>query len=628
LRLIEVTFGTEWVHDFECVDNYWTRRPGGGKYFYIPYPTWDAAQENDPDITRWFYRYWDSTWMSQYFVGQPRAPDYDAAGNMTYEGTQFQSIPNSNLALNYDYDAENRLIRVYNAYWRVNFAYDYMSRMVRQYTEINEDDYWSLEIDWRFVYDGNRMIARYLADGGISPYESLVWGLDISQSAEGAGGIGGLAVLFRHGANKRYVPGYDERGNVILLYGVDESTYGYVVSEYEYSDHGELLRATGWTGPSTRVGYDPVYNSFRWQTKWWLHAAAGTDNGKVFNLYNFGYRWYHPGHGRFINRDPIGEEGGINLYAYVGNDPVNRWDWMGWWCFDIYEIVEVTGGSNGRVESRGNQYDYLKTVCIDELSEISEETGEIIPFNVTNGGNSGGGGGGGGRGSAENSTPKPAQGDLSHLPGCSELKALLESGIWQPTLTSESFIPDARVGVVPLGLTGFEQFHGDGRDFLAAPSDGSPGQTSRMSVSVGYDAGSFAVSPSFRIDPSIRTRWWGMTSTTATGAPSSMSGYSMYTGSSVTLGIAYSGSNPLAPYVVNPGTGNPNNIRMQAAVSLDFTTGLLTGTYNRSLFPAAQLFFDGRPIANLPASSMGPAALMAINEQGQINSVQVCDPSK
>jgi hypothetical protein len=37
--------------------------------------------------------------------------------------------------------------------------------------------------------------------------------------------------------------------------------------------------------------------TFRWQTKWWLHAAAGTDNGKVFDLYNFGYRWYHPGHG-------------------------------------------------------------------------------------------------------------------------------------------------------------------------------------------------------------------------------------------------------------------------------------------------------------------------------------------
>jgi RHS repeat-associated protein len=362
--------GTEWVYDYEQDDYYWTRRPGAGKYFYIPYPTWDAAQENDPDITRWFYRYWDSTWMSQYFVGQPREPAYDAAGNMTYEGTG--GNPSSNLALNYDYDAENRLIRVYNAYWRVNFAYDYMSRMVRQYTEINEDDYWSLEIDWRFVYDGNRMIARYLADGGISPYESLVWGLDISQSAEGAGGIGGLAVLFRHGANKRYVPGYDERGNVILLYGVDESTYGYVVSEYEYSDHGELLRATGWTGPSTRVGYDPVYNSFRWQTKWWLHAAAGTDNGKVFDLYNFGYRWYHPGHGRFINRDPIGEAGGINLYAYVGNDPVNKNDWMGLCNFNHPKNRQNISNSKPGLCNDGDDDDEWDSELLDEMGGIDD----------------------------------------------------------------------------------------------------------------------------------------------------------------------------------------------------------------------------------------------------------------
>ena len=33
--------------------------------------------------------------------------------------------------------------------------------------------------------------------------------------------------------------------------------------------------------------------------------------------------------GRFINRDPIEEEGGNNLYAFVGNSPLNRVDWLG-----------------------------------------------------------------------------------------------------------------------------------------------------------------------------------------------------------------------------------------------------------------------------------------------------------
>src|SRR5690606_8521129 len=50
-----------------------------------------------------------------------------------------------------------------------------------------------------------------------------------------------------------------------------------------------------------------------------------------------GYRYYSPSMGRFINRDPIGEQGGLNLHAFVGNDPVNAVDVLGlmrqvcWW---------------------------------------------------------------------------------------------------------------------------------------------------------------------------------------------------------------------------------------------------------------------------------------------------------
>jgi uncharacterized protein RhaS with RHS repeats len=37
-------------------------------------------------------------------------------------------------------------------------------------------------------------------------------------------------------------------------------------------------------------------------------------------------RWYDPQEKRFITEDPIGLDGGINLYAYVGNDPLNKVD--------------------------------------------------------------------------------------------------------------------------------------------------------------------------------------------------------------------------------------------------------------------------------------------------------------
>jgi RHS repeat-associated protein len=47
--------------------------------------------------------------------------------------------------------------------------------------------------------------------------------------------------------------------------------------------------------------------------------------GLVFTL----YRAYDPATGRWLSRDPIGETGGINLYGYVSNNPVNLWDLLG-----------------------------------------------------------------------------------------------------------------------------------------------------------------------------------------------------------------------------------------------------------------------------------------------------------
>ncbi len=43
----------------------------------------------------------------------------------------------------------------------------------------------------------------------------------------------------------------------------------------------------------------------------------------------YGYRYYDPQTGRWPSRDPIGEEGGVNLYGFVSNDPVCNWDYLG-----------------------------------------------------------------------------------------------------------------------------------------------------------------------------------------------------------------------------------------------------------------------------------------------------------
>jgi uncharacterized protein RhaS with RHS repeats len=43
----------------------------------------------------------------------------------------------------------------------------------------------------------------------------------------------------------------------------------------------------------------------------------------------YGFRYYDPETGRWPNRDPIGEQGGYNLYGFVGNDGHNYFDTLG-----------------------------------------------------------------------------------------------------------------------------------------------------------------------------------------------------------------------------------------------------------------------------------------------------------
>jgi len=47
------------------------------------------------------------------------------------------------------------------------------------------------------------------------------------------------------------------------------------------------------------------------------------------SIANYGFRYYSPSMGRFLNRDPLLEDGGINIYAMTGNNPIGRWDYLG-----------------------------------------------------------------------------------------------------------------------------------------------------------------------------------------------------------------------------------------------------------------------------------------------------------
>ena len=141
------------------------------------------------------------------------------------------------------------------------------------------------------------------------PYERIVQERNSSNEVTAQlvrdGNIEGI--LSRTTAQGAAFYGYDGQGNVTLL----TNSAGQDVAHYRYDAFGQTLEA---------VGPRAAENPYRFSTKE-LHAASG--------LYDFGLRFYSPGMGRWINRDPLQEEGGVNLYAMVDNSPINAVDEYG-----------------------------------------------------------------------------------------------------------------------------------------------------------------------------------------------------------------------------------------------------------------------------------------------------------
>ena len=155
----------------------------------------------------------------------------------------------------------------------------------------------------RYVYDGTQIVA--ILNAANTTVKTFTRGLDLSGSMEGAGGIGGLLGMKDGTSTASYVA--DGNGNIAALYGEQgEST-----AVYQYDGFGNKVVSNGSMSES---------NPFQWSSKY-FHQPSG--------LVAYEFRFYSPAMGRWINRDPIEEAGGINLYGFVGNSPNNRVDALG-----------------------------------------------------------------------------------------------------------------------------------------------------------------------------------------------------------------------------------------------------------------------------------------------------------
>jgi RHS repeat-associated protein len=197
-----------------------------------------------------------------------------------------------------------------------------------------------------FVYEGWNLVmtVRLNTDNSVrGRVASYVWGPDLGSVGssrlrstwQNAGGVGGLlmvvdgvvtapypvfnsTVAATDPVDDDYFPITDRTGNICgyrkarpSTATVDHNKLGVTGGVLDYDPFGREIRSSGPAADMVPFHYSSKF----------------TDAETGLNYY--GFRYYDPVHGRWLNRDPIGEAGGANLYGMVGNSPVNQVDVLG-----------------------------------------------------------------------------------------------------------------------------------------------------------------------------------------------------------------------------------------------------------------------------------------------------------
>lgn len=211
--------------------------------------------------------------LNQYTAVSGTNYTYSMRGDLTGDGTW-----------TYICDYEGHLISASKAGTTVTYKYDTQGRRIEK--DING------VAAAKYVYSGFDLIEERSGTGST-----------VTASYVYAGGIDQPVKVIK--GSSTYYFQQDALGNVTSL---TDST-GSIVEQYSYDVYGKPTIKNG-SGTIKTTPLTPF-------------LFTGREYDSETGLYNYRARAYSPALGRFISRDPIGVRGGLNLYAYVENSPIN-----------------------------------------------------------------------------------------------------------------------------------------------------------------------------------------------------------------------------------------------------------------------------------------------------------------
>ena len=220
--------------------------------------------------------------------------EYDTAGCVT------QIVRDGKPTLDLTWNSQYQLVSVAtNGAFAESYTYDALSRRVSTTT---------LEGTMRHVYDVNWQCIADI-DEHDNVVASYVWG----------NGIDKLLAVTVGGAT--YYPLTDVQGTV---WGYADSSNN-IVARWQYDAWGNVVDEEVSIPVLAKLRY-------RFQGREWSVATG---------LVNFRMRWYDSETGRWLSKDPIGISGGLNLYAFCGNDTINNVDSKGLFTISL----GISGGA-------------------------------------------------------------------------------------------------------------------------------------------------------------------------------------------------------------------------------------------------------------------------------------------